>query len=57
MVEVAKATLFRRASSWYVGANIPGKPRVTFPYLGGFPVYWQKRGEVAARGYDGFVVR
>ena len=33
--EVAEVTLFPRANSWYVGANIPGKPRVFMPYLGG----------------------
>ena len=37
--EVAQATLFPRANSWYVGANIPGKPRVFMPYLGGVGAY------------------
>src|SRR3954454_5607462 len=36
--EVAEATLFPRAASWYMGANIPGKPRVFMPYLGGVGV-------------------
>ena len=54
---LADATLFRKANSWYVGGNIPGKPRVVLPYLGGFPAYRQKCDEVAARGYDGFVVK
>src|SRR6202040_3272575 len=35
--EVADATLFPSCNSWYVGANIPGKPRVFMPYIGGFP--------------------
>jgi cation diffusion facilitator CzcD-associated flavoprotein CzcO len=52
--EVADTTLFPRANSWYVGANIPGKPRVFMPYIGGFPVYRQKCDEIAARGYEGF---
>jgi cyclohexanone monooxygenase len=52
---VADATLFRKASSWYVGANIPGKPRVVLPYLGGFPAYRQKCDAVAAGSYAGFV--
>jgi cyclohexanone monooxygenase len=39
-----------------VGANIPGNPRVVLPYLGGFPAYRQRCDEVAARGYDGFVM-
>ena len=53
--EVADATLYPSCNSWYLGANIPGKPRVFMPYLG-FPAYVQKCGEVAARGYEGFVV-
>jgi cyclohexanone monooxygenase len=54
---VADATLFRKASSWYIGANIPGKPRVVLPYLGGFPAYRRKCDAVAAGGYQGFLVR
>jgi cyclohexanone monooxygenase len=41
-------------SSWYVGANIPGKPRVFMPYFGGFPAYERACREVAAKGYEGF---
>src|SRR5581483_1989316 len=37
--ELAERTLFPRANSWYVGANIPGKPRVFMPFIGGFGVY------------------
>ena len=40
-------------NSWYLGANVPGKPRVFMPYLG-FPVYVMKCDEVAANGYEGF---
>jgi len=54
--EVANTTLFPLANSWYVGANIPGKPRVFMPYIGGFAVYRQKCDEVAARGYEGFAL-
>jgi cyclohexanone monooxygenase len=54
---VADATLFRNAKSWYVGANIPGKPRVTLPYLGGFATYRQRCEEIAAVDYEGFAVR
>ena len=43
-------------SSWYVGANVPGRPRVFMPYIGGFPVYVQKCNEVMDTGYDGFVL-
>jgi len=42
-------------NSWYLGANIPGKPRVFMPYLG-FPAYVQKCDEVAASGYEGFAL-
>ncbi len=54
--EVANATLFPRADSWYVGANIPGKPRVFTSYLGGCGPYRAKCDEVAAAGYEGFTL-
>ncbi|MGH7894801.1 MAG: flavin-containing monooxygenase, partial [Candidatus Binatia bacterium] len=53
--EVAGGTLYPSCNSWYLGANIPGKPRVFMPYLG-FPVYVQKCDEVAAKGYEGFAL-
>jgi cyclohexanone monooxygenase len=49
---VADQTLFPRAASWYMGANIPGKPRVFMPYIGAG--YRKKCNEVAASGYEGF---
>ncbi|MFI2410613.1 flavin-containing monooxygenase [Streptomyces sp. NPDC018947] len=52
--ERAEATLMMAADSWYLGANIPGKPRVFMPYVGGFGVYGQIIAEVAASGYKGF---
>ena len=52
--ELAGYTLFPQANSWYVGANIPGKPRVFMPYIGGVGVYRQKCDEVARKGYEGF---
>ena len=52
--ELANYTLFVRAASWYMGANIPGKPRVFMPYIGGVGVYRQKCAQVAADGYQGF---
>ena len=52
--EVADSTLYPLANSWYVGANIPGKPRVFMPYVGGFAGYKRKCDEVAASHYDGF---
>jgi len=54
--EVADTTVYPLANSWYIGANIPGKPRVFMPYIGGFPVYRDKCNAVAANGYEGFTV-
>ena len=51
---VADGTLYPLANSWYVGANIPGKPRVFMPYVGGFDRYKKRCDEVAANGYEGF---
>jgi cation diffusion facilitator CzcD-associated flavoprotein CzcO len=54
-IEIGNATLFPTASSsYYVGANVPGKPRVFTPYVGGFGVYREKCDEVAAEHYAGF---
>ena len=53
--EVANGTLYPSCNSWYLGANIPGKPRVFMPYLG-FPAYVQKCDDVAANGYEGFAL-
>ena len=52
--EVAYKTLYPSAASWYMGANVPGKPRVFMPYIGGVGLYRQKCDEVVAQGYDGF---
>jgi cation diffusion facilitator CzcD-associated flavoprotein CzcO len=52
--EVANATLFSKADSWYTGANIPGKTRRFLIYLGGVGAYRQKCTEIAANGYEGF---
>jgi cyclohexanone monooxygenase len=54
--DVGHMTLYPRANSWYMGANISGKPRIFLPYIGGVGVYRQKCDEVAARGYEGFVL-
>jgi len=53
---LANATLYPRAASWYVGANIPGKPRVFMPYVGGCGNYRRECEEVVERGYKGFVL-
>jgi cyclohexanone monooxygenase len=52
--ELADQTLFPSANSWYLGANIPGKPRVFMPFIGGLGVYRRICAEVAADGYRGF---
>ena len=52
--QVADGTLYPRANSWYVGAKIPGKPRVFMPYVGGVGAYRRKCDEIAANGYEGF---
>ena len=51
--EVAHRTLYPKAASWYMGANIPGKPRVFMPYLG-VDAYRRKCDAIAAEGYPGF---
>jgi cation diffusion facilitator CzcD-associated flavoprotein CzcO len=53
--EIAAGTLFPTCNSWYLGANVPGKPRVFMPYIG-FPPYVEKCNEVAASGYSGFAL-
>jgi cyclohexanone monooxygenase len=54
--EVANLTLFPTANSWYMGANVPGKPRVFMPYIGGLPRYSQICNDVAADDYRGFTL-
>lgn len=51
--EIADKTLYPLANSWYIGANIPGKPRVFMPYVGGFHVYKKRCDAVARSGYEG----
>ncbi len=52
--ELADATLFPSTDSWYMGANVPGKPRVFLPYIGGFGTYRKLCQEVVEKGYEGF---
>ena len=54
--ELADNSLRSKCGSWYIGANVPGKPRVFMPYIGGFPTYERKCDEIAANGYQGFVL-
>jgi cation diffusion facilitator CzcD-associated flavoprotein CzcO len=55
--QVAEQTVYPHCNSWYLGANIPGKPRVFMPLAGGFPAYADRCAAVAADGYAGFVTR
>ena len=54
--DCANITLFPSADSWYMGANVPGKPRVFLPYVGGVDAYRQACDEVVAAGYLGFAM-
>ena len=51
VTEVGNTTLFPLANSWYMGSNVPGKPRVFMPYIGGVGVYREHCDQVAANGY------
>ena len=52
----AQNTIYLGCRSWYLGANIPGKPHVFMPLAAGFPAYAKRCAEVASSGYNGFVV-
>ena len=54
--EVAQTTLYPQANSWYMGANVPGKPQIFMPYIGGVGLYRQICNDVAAKGYEGFAM-
>jgi len=53
--EVAGMTLYPRCNSWYLGANIPGKPRIFMPCIG-VPSYVEKCRQVVTNGYEGFAL-
>lgn len=55
--ELASANLISRTTSWYLGSNVPGKPRRVLSYTGGVGTYRRKCDEVAANGYQGFAMR
>ena len=52
--EVGDTSVYPRCNSWYLGSNVPGKPRVFMPYLG-FPPYAEKCQQVEDAGYAGFI--
>jgi cyclohexanone monooxygenase len=57
--DIAQGTMYTASTcnSWYLGANIPGKPRVFLPYVGGLPSYIERVDAIASRGYEGFTLR
>ncbi|NKX51715.1 hypothetical protein HER39_14315 [Arthrobacter deserti] len=55
--ELAQATLLPGTDSWYMGANIPGKPRKCLVYLGGAPAYRAICEEIVAKSYEGFALQ
>ena len=54
VTDCADITLFPQANSWYMGANVPGKPRVFLPYVGGVDTYRETCDRVVDEGYLGF---
>ena len=54
VADCAAITLHPTANSWYMGANVPGKPRVFYPYIGGVDSYRAACDEVRAKDYLGF---
>ncbi|MFI1463977.1 flavin-containing monooxygenase [Nocardia carnea] len=54
--EAGNMTLYPKVDSWYVGSNVPGKPRVMYAYIGGVGAYREKCEQVAADDYDGFTL-
>ncbi|WP_216894386.1 flavin-containing monooxygenase [Nocardia alni] len=54
--EAGDMTLYPKVDSWYVGSNVPGKPRVMYAYIGGVGAYREKCDQVAADDYDGFTL-
>lgn len=53
---LAEGTLYVKADSWFMGANVPGKPRFFLPYMGGVATYSSICEDVRARDYAGFVL-
>ncbi|MER8950768.1 NAD(P)/FAD-dependent oxidoreductase [Mesorhizobium sp. M0809] len=54
--KTAEGTLYIQAKSWYLGVNVPGKPAVFMPYVGGLPTYQKICDDVANEGYRGFSI-
>ena len=56
VAEVGAYTLYPTADSWYMGSNVPGKPRVFMAYIGGVGTYRERCDQVAANDYEGFTL-
>jgi cation diffusion facilitator CzcD-associated flavoprotein CzcO len=54
VTEVGNTTLYPSANSWYMGSNVPGKPRVFMAYIGGVGPYRERCDEIADKDYEGF---
>jgi cyclohexanone monooxygenase len=54
--EVVQQTLYPKANSWFIGANVPGKPRVFLAYLGGFSTYYGRLWDLARNRYENFIL-
>jgi cyclohexanone monooxygenase len=54
---IADGTLFPTCNSWYLGANVPGKPRIFMPFVGGFPTYVEICDQVQQTDYRGFTIQ
>ena len=54
VTEVGNTTLYPSANSWYMGSNVPGKPRVFMAYIGGVGAYRERCDEIADKDYEGF---
>jgi cyclohexanone monooxygenase len=52
--DIAKDSLLMKGNSWYLGSNVPGKPRVVMSWFGGFQSYKALVHEVVRNGYAGF---
>ena len=56
VAELAAGTLYMNHKSWYMGSNIPGKPRMFLAYTGGYAGFAERAADVAADGYRGFLL-
>lgn len=55
VAENSERTVSALADSWYNGANVPGKVRAPYFYMGSFGQYRRKVEDIAETGYPGFV--